>query len=374
MTNPEQSVIDSIDALIDEQLDAGEPEIGYDFDDPEYPECWRCEYDWHGLPLLGCPGSAVEGPAVPKCECGADWHIQPSDGYRHCPGSTALGPHITPQQRVDLRDERRINEYLSGRPDYSQLRDMAKHRTYAGPQGVLGAFYAGERIPELDEDSDYAHQIYETPWTIVPFGPSLWTLPEYPFDDPFDPSVWMNLNPFARRARLAQHFHSVPQRFAIGGVVPARSEQDPWPLAQPHIRYWNADMTEWSSRPDTFRDRSNRINDELTDYAAELAAATRTRPIEILDGPVINHDELHSPWIDARVFDEINPLPETLAAVRRIFNEWAETEPAAWSIEVGDDDTRTPQQRALPRPSTTPPMWSVNPARARRVNTRRRHR
>lgn len=29
-------------------------------------------------------------------------------------------------------------------------------------------------------------------------------------------------------------------------------------------------------------------------------------------------------------------------------------------------DTRTPQQRALPRPSTTPPMWAVDPSRSRR--------
>ena len=42
-----------------------------------------------------------------------------------------------------------------------------------------------------------------------------------------------------------------------------------------------------------------------------------------------------------------------------------------WTITIGNDtspapDARTPQQRALPRPSTTPPMWSVNPGRQRR--------
>lgn len=40
-----------------------------------------------------------------------------------------------------------------------------------------------------------------------------------------------------------------------------------------------------------------------------------------------------------------------------------------------EPDTRTPQERALPRPSTTPPMWAVDAGRQRRTrtNSRRRH-
>jgi hypothetical protein len=30
------------------------------------------------------------------------------------------------------------------------------------------------------------------------------------------------------------------------------------------------------------------------------------------------------------------------------------------------EDARTPQDRALPQPSTTPPMWAPNPARSKR--------
>lgn len=37
--NPEDQVIADIDAFIDEQLAAGEPDNGYDYDDPDYPEC-----------------------------------------------------------------------------------------------------------------------------------------------------------------------------------------------------------------------------------------------------------------------------------------------------------------------------------------------
>lgn len=74
--------------LINAALEEGEPENGYDYGDPTFPEC-RCGRDWHGLPitqamedmaLLGvfdpayryaedaspilCPGSDVEGPLL----------------------------------------------------------------------------------------------------------------------------------------------------------------------------------------------------------------------------------------------------------------------------------------------------------------------
>ncbi|WP_286212779.1 hypothetical protein [Mycolicibacterium mageritense] len=42
-------IIDRIDELVDEQLADGEPENGYDFGDPDYPECPHCGRHWHGL-------------------------------------------------------------------------------------------------------------------------------------------------------------------------------------------------------------------------------------------------------------------------------------------------------------------------------------
>lgn len=44
-------IVDDIDALVDEQLAAGEPERGFDFGDPTYPRCPHCDRHWHGLPL-----------------------------------------------------------------------------------------------------------------------------------------------------------------------------------------------------------------------------------------------------------------------------------------------------------------------------------
>lgn len=37
-----------------------------------------------------------------------------------------------------------------------------------------------------------------------------------------------------------------------------------------------------------------------------------------------------------------------------------------WLIGDPDPDPRTSQQRALPRPSSTPPMWANDPTRSRR--------
>jgi len=58
-----QRVIDAIDALVDEQLAAGEAPGGYDYNDPEFPRC-RCGCMWHGLRQGICPGSDVEGPLM----------------------------------------------------------------------------------------------------------------------------------------------------------------------------------------------------------------------------------------------------------------------------------------------------------------------
>jgi len=58
-----QRVIDDIDALVDEQIAAGEAPGGYDYNDPEFPRC-RCGCMWHGLRKGGCPGSGVEGPLM----------------------------------------------------------------------------------------------------------------------------------------------------------------------------------------------------------------------------------------------------------------------------------------------------------------------
>lgn len=65
--NPEQGVLDRIDALVDASLSKDWDEIsGYD-NDIHQPDCPHegCGYEWHGLPWGRCPGSAVLGPLKP---------------------------------------------------------------------------------------------------------------------------------------------------------------------------------------------------------------------------------------------------------------------------------------------------------------------
>ena len=77
-------IIDRIDALIDEQLAAGEPETGYDYGDPDYPECPECGSDWHGLPRTR-----------------TQFGVYDEDGNHKttvlCEGSDLIGPRRLPQ-------------------------------------------------------------------------------------------------------------------------------------------------------------------------------------------------------------------------------------------------------------------------------------
>ncbi|MCX8559793.1 hypothetical protein OS122_02620 [Mycolicibacterium mucogenicum] len=72
-------IIDRIDALIDEQLAGGEPENGWDYGDPDFPECPRCGQDWHGLPITR-----------------TQWGLYDEDGNHQttvlCEGSDFIGP------------------------------------------------------------------------------------------------------------------------------------------------------------------------------------------------------------------------------------------------------------------------------------------
>lgn len=52
--NPEQAVIDQIDALVNESLAHGPTD---DYARPYQERCDTCYGEWHGLPAYGCPGA-----------------------------------------------------------------------------------------------------------------------------------------------------------------------------------------------------------------------------------------------------------------------------------------------------------------------------
>ncbi len=139
-----QRVIDEIGALVDDQLHGGEPETGYDYDDPTFPRC-RCGQTWHGLSRSGCPGSDVEGPLMVTGLRFGNWaselvlpsrrlgHFDPADSIAAVEGleqitaafrvvsaevsrvwesmrRTLLGlPHPHPQSRCALAARRRMH-------------------------------------------------------------------------------------------------------------------------------------------------------------------------------------------------------------------------------------------------------------------------
>lgn len=79
--NPEQSVLDEIDRLVDESLATPYSErSGYD-NDINQPEC-RCGADWHGLPKGGCPGSDAEGPVARATRTRSRWPGIDADAAR----------------------------------------------------------------------------------------------------------------------------------------------------------------------------------------------------------------------------------------------------------------------------------------------------
>ena len=87
-----RDIVDDIDALIDEQLDAGEPIGGYDYNDPDYPKCGHCRGDWHGLAITErMIQMRLRGELEP------DYRYADDTSRVVCPGSEFIGPLPEPQ-------------------------------------------------------------------------------------------------------------------------------------------------------------------------------------------------------------------------------------------------------------------------------------
>lgn len=87
MTNREQSVLDDIDALVDEQMAGGEPIGGYDYNDPDYPKCPHCHRDWHGLAITDRIEQMRWNGVMDQ-----DYRYADDDSTVLCPGSDFIGP------------------------------------------------------------------------------------------------------------------------------------------------------------------------------------------------------------------------------------------------------------------------------------------
>ncbi|EOM77281.1 hypothetical protein DW322_00845 [Rhodococcus rhodnii] len=91
-------IVDQIGALIDEQLDAGEPRTGFDFGDQQYPKCGHCGRDWHGLAITARMEEMRRSGVMD-----AEYRHAEDDSAVLCPGSDFIGPMPAPTQREPHR-------------------------------------------------------------------------------------------------------------------------------------------------------------------------------------------------------------------------------------------------------------------------------
>lgn len=248
----EQSLLGRIDALVDEQLDGGEPETGYDFDDPDFPGCPHCNRDWHGL--------AITERIERMRQYGTfdvNYKYAEDDSAVLCPGSDFIGPWATPNQIESMRHMRFLGVTPTTPPwiRYRTSRDVESTEETSPRQSLL------------------LEILRRNIAALYPEG--MWSLPPAP-DDPFVPEEWSGVPPF----RV--------------------SWRDPAPV--------------------TRESRLNAIGHDGCRCALEPISETHIRVS--LPGGVVRA--------------EIPVVPST------------------------------PQERALPRPSSTPPMWAVDPTRSRR--------
>ncbi|AUS33886.1 hypothetical protein C1M55_24155 [Rhodococcus qingshengii] len=274
MTDTTRSLLDRIDALVDEQLDGGEPETGYDFDDPDFPECPHCNGDWHGLVITErIERMRLYGTFDVKYKYAED------DSPVLCPGSDFIGPWATPNQIKMMRHRRFLGTTPRTPPwiEYRSTRDAATTepaRAAHNPRDLIT-----HEAPDLlryliaarsGRESLLREILRRNIEALYPGG--MWSLP----DDPLDLEEW-------------------------SGVPPIRvSWRDPAPVTH-----------------------ESRLN---------VVGFRGVRPdLEIIDE---THIRVSLPG--GVVLAEVPEAPST------------------------------PQERALPRPSSTPPMWAVDPTRSRR--------
>ncbi|MDV8006765.1 hypothetical protein [Rhodococcus sp. IEGM 1318] len=279
MTDTTRSLLDRIDALVDEQLDGGEPETGYDFDDPDFPGCPHCNRDWHGLAIT----MRIERMRQ-YGKFDVNYKHAEDDSPVLCPGSDFIGPWATPNQIEAMRQYRYLGVTPTTPPwiRYRTSRDVESTEE-TSPAAHTSRDQISHESPDLLRHLIAARSggwealvreiLRRNIEALYPEG--MWSSPPPP-DDWRDPEWW-------------------------SGVPPIRvSWGDPAPVTH-----------------------ESRLN---------VVGFCGARPnLEIIDE---THIRVSLPG--GVVLAEVPEAPST------------------------------PQERALPRPSCTPPMWAVDINRSRR--------
>lgn len=318
MTNREQSVLDAIDELVDEQMAGGEPIGGYDYNDPGYPRCPHCHRDWHGLAIT----ERIERMRWTGT-MDADYRYAEDDSPVLCPGSEFIGPVASPSQLALIRHPANRGIDL-GETLLPHLQPWQQH-LIRNPE-IRRRFMAfrGGRQPWVTWN-DHGEPLAESEYSTSRDRPHR-AAPVINNGDrvAFVTEDGRRLEGIAR----VEATRTFPEREET--VISVTTETPTWSIrvgGRRNGRGQHADCVIYDEAIYPVRSAQNRLNgfrDQIAALTAEAGIAVTARL-----------------WClgDPDVLPEVEP---------------------------------TPQQRALPRPSTTPPMWANDPARTRRTRNHAR--
>lgn len=320
----DRDIIDDIDALVDEQMDGYDNRSGYDHN-VNQDRCWHCGEDWHGLTIT------EEMRRMRRWgEVDAGYRYAEDESPVRCPGSEFIGPWATPRQLDRIR-----NGW-----------DSPWNRRWELPE-VLPGFRARHAFD------------FQIGWR--------------------DPET-VRLERIRRRREAIRQLAAdiaVPtttyqpmQRLVAGDRIGIESEgrrhevvvvSDPVPHPDGRIEYTTEDPR-YSARARhlaSIRDRTRRLGDVM-----ELSVNDALNRMFSMYGSLA-----------PAVFERLSNMAEQASSAMRGYSADVGfvDEPMLsgdlWEAVVAPEP-ETPQQRALPRPSTTPPMWAVQPNRRNRRRNR----
>lgn len=358
-------IIDEIGALVDEQLSGYRDRSGYEYN-VNQDRCHHCGREWHGLKIT----ARIESMAA-HVSYDEDYRYADDDSEVLCPGSSFIGPWATKLQIQAIRTARLVGGVPS--VPYTRMREHDDH-------GIESTPWSAPRI----RNNPFSRRYSEL--RVRPLGYSLPNSDEHgwseigqvaefglgPVEDLRRREPAWQPSQLTRGDVIAMDFAGGRRQFAV--IVDIVEHDD--------------GTTSFVTEDPRYSARAQQLRDAL---ACERASAreAQIRGAEVSQTIV---DETHmfddSQWsILTSRFRDSGPIPPELQFPR----EWPDFIEAtlrmlgspnpflAAESQHGpqpEPDTRTSQERALPRPSTTPPMWAVDAGRQRRTrtNSRRRHR
>ena len=144
----DRDIVDAIDELVDTQMRGGEPETGYDFDDPTFPDCPHCDETWHGLAITQrMRQMRWTGRYDP------DYRYNEDDSTVLCPGSDYVGEWTPPVDSDDRILAGSIQAWEEFRQGFVELRRQLQESMFSNFGSALRDLHASETLPEPDEVS-----------------------------------------------------------------------------------------------------------------------------------------------------------------------------------------------------------------------------